>query len=65
MDYCVTTPERVLVLKPHGDWDRICMDYEFEVMVKMDSDYAKCPDTRRSIMGSLVYLNEALVMFRS
>ena len=23
MDYCMTTPERGLVLKPHGNWDGI------------------------------------------
>ena len=65
MDYCVTTPERGLVLKPCGDWDGISMDYEFEVTVKMDSDYAKCPDTKRSIIVSVVYLNAAQVTFRS
>ena len=36
MDYCVTTPERGLVLKPHNDLDGISTDYEFEVTVKMD-----------------------------
>ena len=65
MDDCVTTPERGLVLYPHGDWDGISMDYKFEVMVKTDSIYAKCPDTRRSITGSVVYLNGVLDMFIS
>ena len=41
MNYCMTTPERVLVLKQHGDWDRSSIDYKFEVMVKVDSNYAK------------------------
>ena len=27
MDYCVTTPERGLLLKPHGDWNGISIDY--------------------------------------
>ena len=40
MDYCVTTPEGRLVLKPHNEWDRISMIYKFEVMAKRDSDYA-------------------------
>ena len=65
MDYCMTTPERGLVLKPHGDWDGISSGYKFEVTVKLDSDYAKCLDTRRSMTGSVVYLNGVLVMFRS
>ena len=37
MDYCITNPERGLVLKLHGDLDRISTDYKFEVMVKTDS----------------------------
>ena len=49
MDYCMTTPERGLLLKPHGNWHGISTNYEFEVMVKMDSYYAKCPVMRRSI----------------
>ena len=69
MDYCMTTPERGLVLKPpvlkpHGDWDGISMDYEFEVTIKTASNYAKCPDTR-SVTGSVVYPNGVLVMFRN
>ena len=65
MDYCVTTPERGSVLKPNGDWDGISMDNEIEVMVNMDSNYAKCLDTRRSITRNVVYLNGVPVMFRS
>ena len=65
MDYCMTIPERGLVLKPHGDGDGVNTDYEFEVTVKMDSDYAKYPNTRRSMRESVVYLNGVLVTFRS
>ena len=53
------------MLKPHGDWVTIGMDYKFEVTVKMDSVYAKCPGTRRSMTGSVVHLNGVPVMFRS
>ena len=35
MDYCMTTPERVLVLNPHNDWNGISTDYKFEVMVEL------------------------------
>ena len=52
-------------LKPHGNGDGISKDYEFELMVNTDSDNAKCPDTRRSITGSVVYLNRVPVPFRS
>ena len=65
MDYCMVPPARELVLKLHGNWDRISTDYEFEVKVKTDSNNAKCPNTRRSVTGSMVYLKGALVTFRS
>ena len=61
----MTTQERGLVLKLYGNWDGISTDYKYEVILKTDSDYAKCPDTRRSITRSVVYLDGALVMFRS
>ena len=32
---------------------------------KMDSNHAKCLDTRRSMTGHVVYLNGASAMFRS
>ena len=43
MNYCVTTPERWLVLELYGDWDIISTEYKFEVIVNKDSDYAKYP----------------------
>ena len=57
MNYCVTSPERGLVFKQHSEWDGISTDYKFEVTVKTDSDYVQCLDMRRSIMGSVVYMN--------
>ena len=38
---------------------------QIEVTVKTDSNYTKCPDTRRSMTGSVVYLNGVPVTFRS
>ena len=55
MYYFVTTSERGLVLKPYGNWDGIYTDYKFEVMVKTDSDYAKCLNTRRIMTGCVRY----------
>ena len=37
VDYCMTSPERRLVLKLHSNWDEISKDYKFKVTVKMDS----------------------------
>ena len=61
----MTTLERGLVLELDDDWDGINTDYKVEVTVKTDFDYAKCPDTRRSMTGSVVYPNQALVTFIS
>ena len=57
MKYCMATPEIGLVLKPYCELDGTITDYKFEVTVKTDSDDAKCQDTRRSVTGSVVYLN--------
>ena len=64
MNYFVTTPEREVVLKPHGDWEGISKGCQFELTVKMDSDYAKCLDTKRSMTVKVVYLHRVSVMFR-
>ena len=61
----MTTQKRGLVIKPHGDYDGVSTDYQFELTVKTDSDYAKFPDTRRSMTGSVVYLNGAPIAFRN
>ena len=53
MDYCVTIPERGLVLKPFSKWDGISTDYKC------------CPYRRRSITGCVVYLNGATLRFGS
>ena len=39
MDCCVITQDRGLVLQPFSKWDEISTDYQFEVMVKIDSVY--------------------------
>ena len=56
--------ERV-VLKLYGNCNGISTDYKFEVMVRMDSDYAKYLDTRISMTGRVMYPNGAPVTFRS
>ena len=54
----------MLLRKPYGKWDIIITDYKFKVIEKFDSNDAKCQDTR-SMTGSVVYLNGALVTFRN
>ena len=60
MKYCIRTPNRGLELKPNGIWDGD-PEHEFVITGFSDSDYAKCPDTRRSVMGLVVYLDGAPV----
>lgn len=58
MRYCVSTKNRGLMLKPNKRWDG-SRDFEFEITGKSDSDFAKCPETRRSVSGWTALLNGA------
>jgi hypothetical protein len=40
-------------------WDPKDRDFEFEISGKSDSDFAKDPETRRSVSGLAAFLNEA------
>jgi hypothetical protein len=55
--YCVGTPNRGLLFKPFGTWDGIDTSYEFTISGQSDSEYAKDPETRKSIMGYITYMN--------
>ena len=64
MKHCKDRPNRGLVLAPRRRWNGE-MDFEFIISGKSDSDYAKQPEDRRSISGSIIYLEGAPVMFKS
>jgi hypothetical protein len=64
MKYCTGTPKRGLTLKPNGEWNGD-PEYEFEVSGYSDSDYAKDPETRKSVNGWSVFLNDAPVVMKS
>ena len=64
MKYCLVYPERRWMLKPFGVWNGD-KNYEFVISGKSDSDYAKCPVTRRSVSGFLTYLMGALITAKS
>ena len=64
MRYCLGTPERGLVIKPNCRWNG-SRDFEFEVTGISDSDYAKCPSTRKSVTGFSVFLCGAVVTTKS
>ena len=64
MSYIVQTPNRGLLLKPKGKWDGN-PDYEFEILGRSDSNYAKDPENRRSVSGFYTFLNGAPVNAKS
>jgi hypothetical protein len=61
MKYCIDTPERGWELKPARQWNGQNKDFEFEVSGRADSDYANCLETRRSVSGYCVRLEDAPV----
>ena len=65
MDYCVSTREYGLVLKPFGKWNGKVDCEKFVITGVSDSDYAKDIETRRSVSGYSVFLNGAPVVMKS
>ena len=63
--YVRGTPSRGLVLKPTGIWDGKDKSFEFCVRGRSDSNYATDPESRRSVTGTVVYLNDAPIVFGS
>jgi hypothetical protein len=64
MEYCVATENRGIMLKPDQKWNG---DPEFELIIlgRSDSDFAKEPDTRKSVSGNSTFLCGAPVIQRS
>ena len=64
MSFCARTPNRGITLNPVGTWDGK-KGYKFDVGGRSDSNYATDPESRRSVSGTRVSVNEATVMWRS
>ena len=60
MQYCVNTENRGRVLKPTRSWDGQ-KEFKFRIRGRSDSDYAKDPETRRSVTGYAVFLEDAQI----
>jgi hypothetical protein len=60
MQYFFNTPNQGILLQPNEHCDE-SPQFEFMVSGKSDSDYAKDPDTRRSVSGGSIYLCGATV----
>ena len=64
MEYVMRTSERGLALAPKGIWDG-SKDFEFEAKGYSDSTHASDPDTRLSIRGRSMFLNDVPVSIKS
>ena len=64
MRYSVDTPERSWLLKPVRTWDEKSK-FRFRISGRSDSNYAKCPATRRSISGHNVKLEGVVIIRKS
>ena len=58
IQHCVGTPTRGVTLRPQGNWDGT-KDYKFVINSRSYSDYAKNPDTIKSMTGTRVLVNGA------
>ena len=65
MEYVRSTPERGWYLNPSREWDDKDKEFKFVIRGCTDSDYAKCPTTRRSVSGNLTFLGDASIIVRS
>ena len=64
MKFIVSTPNVGWTLKPQQLWDG-SKNFVWVIRGRSDSDYAKNKDDRKSVSGSVTYLNEAPVIIRS
>ena len=65
MNYCVNTPDRGWTLKPTRKWTNLDKDFEFIISGLADSNYATCEETRKSITGFIVRVENAIVATKS
>jgi hypothetical protein len=65
MNFCVCYKDNGWTLKPTGIWKEIDEENEVNIIGVSDSDYSKDIETRRSVTGYIVFLNEAPVAANS
>ena len=65
MDHCKGTAKRGWSLNPDRKWDGKDKSFKFCVHGMSDSDFAKCPVTRRSVSGYAAFLEGAAVSVKS
>ena len=57
-------PNRGVLLKPNAKWNGD-PSFEFEITVKVNSDYGKDPEWHQSVSGYATFLNGAPVTEKS
>ena len=65
MEHCMCTPNRGWLLKPKRTWDGKDKEFLFRINGISDSDFAKCPVTRRSVSGYSTFLEGAPITVKS
>ena len=65
MQYVISTPNRGLTLKPDRVWDGKDRNFEFIISGRSDSNFATCPDTRRSVSGWSVKFENCPIINKS
>ena len=63
--YVRAMPSRGLILKPTSNWDGKDKSFKFKICDHLDSNHATDLDRRRSVTGTVVYLNDAPIAFSS
>jgi hypothetical protein len=64
LKYSLDYSDQGLVIKPNREWDD-SRSHKFVIYGRLDSDYAKEPNDRRSFAGHVVYLGGEPAMFKS
>ncbi len=64
LKYSLDYGDQGLEIKPNRKWEG-SWSHEFIISGRSDSDYAKEPNNRRSVLGRVVYLEGAPAMFKS
>jgi hypothetical protein len=64
MKYCLSTPNRGLVIDPDCTWDGD-PNFEFVVKGRTDSDFSSDPETRKSVTAVTTFLCGAVVTTKS
>jgi hypothetical protein len=65
VSYVIQTPNRDWFLKPTRKWDAKDRKFEFKLRGRSDSNYGTDTETRRSVSGFVVYMEDAPVVIKS